>query len=88
MTWLRVFMAVLLACYVVVPHWLGTAGAVVVLTAVLLARTPWSYGLLALGAVPLGVVTWWSAITPLLAVVTVAVGVALVRGTREPVAPA
>lgn len=88
MTWSRVFMAVLLACYVVVPHWLGTGGAVVVLGAVLLARTLWSYGLLVLGAVPLAVVTWWSVVTPLLAVVTVTVGVVLVRGMRKPAVPA
>lgn len=83
-TW---FFPVLTALLGVMYAWIGfsahgaeriaaLAGAVLVVSTI--ATTRWSraaaIGLLLVGTVPLAVLTWWSVATPVLAVVTIAVG--------------
>jgi hypothetical protein len=42
-----------------------------------------SLGLLAAGALPFAILTWWSVVTPLIAILILALGPAAIRGSRE-----
>jgi hypothetical protein len=63
---------------------LGLAGALLILTALVLAR--WSRLtaaiLLAVGALPLAVTAWWSIVTPLIASLTLLLGWTAIRQPR------
>jgi hypothetical protein len=66
---------------------LGLAGVLGLLGGALLwvvrplaGRSPWpAYAVLLAGALPFAAATWWSAITPLIAVLAIAIGVGVIR---------
>jgi hypothetical protein len=62
---------------------LGLTGAVLILTALaLMARSRATAGaLLVIGALPLAIHTWWSLITPLLALLVITLGWSAIRGS-------
>lgn len=82
-TWPAVLIAVLAVCYLWIgaaEHgWdrvLGLVGGAVILTAVVVARrsVPAAFALLIVGVLPLAIVTWWSIVTPLIAILTLLLG--------------
>jgi hypothetical protein len=73
---------VLAGCYVLTWDPLGIVGAVLIAGSLFVPRLP-AYILLVAGAVPLAVVTWWSIVTPLLAVMTLVMGAAAIREKRS-----
>jgi hypothetical protein len=92
-TWPAIGVAVLALYYL----WIGVAahgwermfavaGGILMLAAVAAARrsAPAAYTLLVLGALPLAVVTWWSIVTPVLAIVVLVLGWIAVRHLRAP----
>lgn len=92
-TWPAVLVAVVAALYV----WIGTAahgwdrilglaGGLIVLAALVAARRsmPGAMVLLAVGALPLAVTTWWSIATPVLAVLVLLLGWFAIRGLGRP----
>jgi len=92
-TWPSVLVAILALLYLwigVVAHgWdrlLGLTGGMLILTAVALARRSWPVAtvLLVAGAVPLAVLTWWSIVTPILAVLALLLGWTAIRHIRQP----
>jgi len=92
-TWPAIGVAVLAVCYLwigVVAHgWdriLGLAGGLLILAEVGAARrsVPAACALLVLGALPLAVFTWWSIVTPVLAVVVLLLRWIAARHLRAP----
>ena len=92
-TWPAIGVAVLAMCYL----WIGAAahgrdrilalaGGALILAAIAAARRsrPAAYTLLVLGALPLAIVTWWSIVTPVLAIVDLILGWIAVRHLRAP----
>lgn len=65
---------------------LGLAGGLIILAAVVVARrsAPAFLVLLVVGALPLGLATWWSIVTPALAALTVLLGWIAARHLRQP----
>jgi hypothetical protein len=64
---------------------LGILGGLLIVIAVLTARRGSAlvgHTLLVLGALPFALLTWWSVVTPLIAVLTLAIGVAALAGER------
>jgi hypothetical protein len=92
-TWPSALTAVLALQYVwigVVAHgWariLGLAGGLVIIAALVVARRspPAAVALLAVGALPLAVTTWWSIATPGLAVLALLLGWFAIRNISHP----
>jgi hypothetical protein len=73
-----VLTGILAACYAMTGELLGWIGAALILVA-LATRPPIAYAFLMAGALPLAVDTWWSLVTPLLAVLTLLLGVTTIR---------
>jgi len=67
-------------------HILGIVGGLVVIGALVVAyRSRWaSMVLLAVGALPLAVTTWWSIVTPLLAALAMLLGWFAIRNLSRP----
>ncbi|WP_329316041.1 hypothetical protein [Streptomyces sp. NBC_01262] len=92
-TWPAVLTAVVASLYVwigLTAHgWdriLGLAGGPVVLAALVAAHRslPGAMALLAVGALPLAVTTWWSIATPVLAVLVLLLGWFAIRNLSRP----
>ncbi len=91
-TWPGVLLAVLALLYVwigIAAHgWdriLGLGGGAFILAVIVAARRSMAgaYALLAIGALPLAIVTWWSIVTPVLAILALVLGWIAVRHLRE-----
>ncbi|WP_370079866.1 hypothetical protein [Streptacidiphilus sp. MAP12-16] len=92
-TWPSVLVAVVALLYIwigLAAHgWdriLGLAGGLVVLAALIAARrsVPIAMVLLAVGALPLAITTWWSIATPVLAVLVLLLGWFAIRDLSRP----
>jgi len=65
---------------------LGILGGLLIIIAVLVAArgsTPLAASLLVVGALPFAVLTWWSVVTPLIAVLALAIGGSALAGGRR-----
>ena len=91
--WPAIGVAALALCYLSIgaaAHgWdriLGLAGGVVILATIAVAgrSMPAARTLLVVGTLPLAVVTWWSIVTPVLAIVVLILGWIAVRHLRAP----
>lgn len=63
----------------------GLAGGLLILTAVAVARRSLTVAiaLLMIGALPLAIATWWSIATPVLAIVAIFLGWAVIHAGRQ-----
>ena len=64
----------------------GLAGGLLILAAVAVARRSLiaAIVLLLIGSLPLAVVTWWSILTPMLAILALVLGLAAIRTVNRP----
>jgi hypothetical protein len=63
---------------------LGVLGGLLVLAAAALRPRPWSLALVAAGALPFAVLTWWSVTTPLVALLAVGFAAVAARAAGRP----
>jgi hypothetical protein len=63
---------------------LGILGGLLVLAAAALRPRPWRLALVAAGALPFAVLTWWSLTTPLLALLALGFAAAAARTAGRP----
>jgi len=96
-TWRRTWPIVLVAAVALLYLWVGAAahgwdqvwglaGGLAILASVLVARSSFAVatGLLVIGALPLAVATWWSIVTPVLAVLALGLGWSAIRNVSHP----
>jgi uncharacterized membrane protein YsdA (DUF1294 family) len=92
-TWPTALVVVVAVLYIwigaVAPGWnrlFGIAGGLILLGALIVAQrsVPAAMALLAVGALPLAISTWWSIATPVLAILALLLGWFAVRSARQP----